>query len=52
MKKSGKTELISLTPAQVEAWKKALTPVYKDAEGRVGKALLDEFEKAKATATN
>jgi C4-dicarboxylate-binding protein DctP len=52
MKKSGKTELISLTPAQVEAWKKALTPVYKDAEGRVGKALLEEFEKAKATATN
>lgn len=52
MKKSGKTELITLTPAQVEAWKKALTPVYKDAEARVGKALLDEFEKAKGTATN
>lgn len=52
MKKSGKTELITLTPAQVEAWKKALTPVYKDAEARVGKALLDEFEKTKASATN
>ncbi|MEW6450963.1 MAG: TRAP transporter substrate-binding protein [Pseudomonadota bacterium] len=52
MKKSGKTELITLTPAQKDAWKTALTPVYKDAEGRVGKALLDEFEKAKGTATN
>jgi C4-dicarboxylate-binding protein DctP len=52
MKKSGKTELITLTPAQKEAWKKALMPVYKDAEARVGKSLLDEFEKAKGTATH
>src|SRR6476661_9007008 len=35
MKKSGKTELITLTQAQKDAWKKALMPVYKDAEGRV-----------------
>jgi len=27
-------------------------PVYKDAEARVGKSLLDEFEKAKGTATH
>jgi C4-dicarboxylate-binding protein DctP len=52
MKKSGKTELITLTQAQKEAWKKALMPVYKDAEARVGKSLLDEFEKAKGTATH
>ena len=53
MKKSGKTEFITLTQAQKDAWKKALTPVYKDAESRVGKSLLDEFEKAtKGTATN
>jgi C4-dicarboxylate-binding protein DctP len=52
MKKSGKTELITLTSAQKEAWKKALMPVYKDAEARVGKSLLDEFEKAKGAATN
>jgi C4-dicarboxylate-binding protein DctP len=52
MKKSGKTELITLTQAQKDAWKKALTPVYKDAEARIGKNLLDEFEKAKGTATH
>jgi C4-dicarboxylate-binding protein DctP len=52
MKKSGKTELITLTQTQKEAWKKALMPVYKDAEARVGKSLLDEFEKAKGTATH
>jgi C4-dicarboxylate-binding protein DctP len=52
MKKSGKTELITLTQAQKDAWKKALMPVYKDAEARVGKSLLDEFEKAKGTATH
>lgn len=53
MKKSGKTEFITLTSAQKDAWKKALMPVYKDAEGRVGKSLLEEFEKAtKGTATH
>jgi C4-dicarboxylate-binding protein DctP len=53
IKKSGKTEIIQLTAAQKAAWKKALTPVYKDAEGRVGKSLIEEFEKAtQATGTN
>jgi C4-dicarboxylate-binding protein DctP len=52
MKKSGKTEFITLTQAQKDAWKKALMPVYKDAEGRVGKSLLEELEKAKGTATH
>jgi C4-dicarboxylate-binding protein DctP len=53
MKKSGKTEFIELTAAQKAAWKKALTPVYEDAAARVGKPLLEEFEKAvQGTATN
>jgi C4-dicarboxylate-binding protein DctP len=53
MKKSGKTEFITLTAAQKAAWKQALTPVYKDAEARVGKALIEEFEKAiKEPTTN
>ena len=53
MKKSGRTQFITLTPAQKTAWRNALTPVYKDAEARVGKALIDEFEKAsKAPGTN
>ena len=46
MKKSGKTQFITLTAAQKADWKKALSPVYKDAESRVGKGLIDEFEKA------
>jgi C4-dicarboxylate-binding protein DctP len=53
MKKSGKTEFITLTPAQKANWKKALQPVYEDAAKRVGKSLIDEFEKEVAgAATN
>jgi C4-dicarboxylate-binding protein DctP len=53
MKKSGKTEIITLTDAQKVALKKALTPVYDDAAARVGKGLLQEFEKTvQGTATN
>jgi C4-dicarboxylate-binding protein DctP len=52
MKKSGKTEFITLTAAQKAAWKEALTPVYKDAEARVGKPLIAEFAKAIKRTTN
>ena len=52
MKKSGKTEFISLTPEQKAAWKAALDPVYKDMASRVGKDLLDEFVKETKAATN
>jgi C4-dicarboxylate-binding protein DctP len=52
MKKSGKTEFITLTAAQKASWKQAMSPVYKDAEARVGKALIDEFEKAVNAGTN
>ena len=53
MKKSGKTEFITLTPAQKANWKKALQPVYEDAAKRVGKSLIDEFEKeVQGSATN
>ena len=37
MKKSGKTEFITLTDAQKGNWKKALQPVYEDAAKRVTK---------------
>src|SRR5476651_2101013 len=52
MKKSGKTEFITLTDAQKAAWKQAMSPVFKDAETRVGKALIEEFEKAIKPSTN
>ena len=45
IKKTGKTEIITLTPEQDEAMRKAMEPVYKDVAGRVGQPLIDEFIK-------
>jgi C4-dicarboxylate-binding protein DctP len=43
IKKAGKTEIVSLTPAQDAAMRKAMDPAYKDVAGRVGQPLIDEF---------
>jgi C4-dicarboxylate-binding protein DctP len=40
VKASGKTEIITLTPAEKEAWKKASLAVHKENESRVGKDTL------------
>ncbi len=45
IKKSGKTEIITLTADQDEAMRKAMMPVYKDVASRVGQPLIDEFLK-------
>jgi C4-dicarboxylate-binding protein DctP len=45
IKKSGKTEILSLSPDQDEAMRKAMMPVYKDVASRVGQPLIDEFLK-------
>jgi C4-dicarboxylate-binding protein DctP len=45
IKKAGKTEIISLTPEQDAAMRKAMEPVYKDVANRVGQPLIDEFIK-------
>src|SRR3954449_5288503 len=45
IKKSGKTEIITLTPEQDAAMRKAMAPVYKDVATRVGQPLIDEFMK-------
>jgi C4-dicarboxylate-binding protein DctP len=45
IKKSGKSQLIALTPEQKAAWRKALEPVYTEMVSRVGKDILAEFEK-------
>jgi C4-dicarboxylate-binding protein DctP len=45
IKASGKTTLHTLTPAQVTAWKTAFKPVYKEAEKRVGKQIVDDLLK-------
>jgi len=40
VKASGKTEIVTLTPAEKEAWKKAAVAVHKENESRVGKDTL------------
>jgi C4-dicarboxylate-binding protein DctP len=45
IRKSGKTEIVTLTPAQDAAMRKAMEPVYKDVASRVGQPLIDEFIK-------
>jgi len=52
IKKSGKSEIIKLTPEQDEAMRKAMEPVYKDAASRVGQPLIDEFQKEAKGTTN
>src|SRR5512139_664002 len=46
VKKSGKTEILTLTPDQKAAMKKALIPVHKENEGRIGKDTIAEVYKA------
>src|SRR3954470_1795365 len=43
IRKAGKTEIITLTPEQDAAMRKAMEPVYKDVASRVGQPLIDEF---------
>jgi len=47
VKKSGRTEIITLTPEQKRAWKKALVKVHSepDIESRVGKGLIQQIYK-------
>ncbi|HEV8314548.1 MAG TPA: TRAP transporter substrate-binding protein [Burkholderiaceae bacterium] len=48
IKASGKTQIIELTDAQKTAWRKAMQPVYKEMEGRVGKDLIAAIQKESA----
>ena len=41
IRKSGRSEVITLTPAERAAWKKALIPVHKENESRVGKETIE-----------
>ena len=45
VKKSGKSEIIYLTPEQKKAWKKALLKVHKESESRIGKDLIQSIYK-------
>ena len=46
VRKTGKTEILTLTPEQKAAMKKALVVVHKENEGRVGKETIAEVYKA------
>ena len=52
IRKSGKSEILTLTPDQDAAMRKAMESVYKDVAGRVGQPLIDEFLKETRGATN
>jgi C4-dicarboxylate-binding protein DctP len=46
IKAAGTTTVYTLTPAERDEWRKAMAPVYKQMESRVGKATLDAMQKA------
>ena len=45
IRKTGRTDIVALTPAERLAWKRALLPVHRDAEARVGKELVEAIYK-------
>jgi C4-dicarboxylate-binding protein DctP len=45
IKKSGRTEIISLTPSELEEWRKAMLPIYDEMGARVGKQLILDIQK-------
>jgi len=48
IRKTGKTEVTVLTPQQQAEWRRALLPVQKQVEARIGKDLIDEINRATA----
>jgi C4-dicarboxylate-binding protein DctP len=52
IKKSGKSQVLALTPEEKAAWRKALEPVYTEMTSRVGKDVIAEFQKEAASATH
>ncbi len=52
IKKSGKTELITPTAAEMAAMRKSMDPIYEDMAKRVGKQLIDDVIKTVSSATN
>jgi C4-dicarboxylate-binding protein DctP len=45
VKKSGKTQVTALTPAERTAWKKALLKVHQESESRIGRELIQSIYK-------
>jgi C4-dicarboxylate-binding protein DctP len=49
IRKAGKTTIYNLNPQEQAAWRKALVPVQKQMEDRVGKDLIGQINKATAS---
>jgi C4-dicarboxylate-binding protein DctP len=45
VKATGKTEIVTLPPEAKAAWKKALVPVHREMESRIGKDIIQEVYK-------
>jgi C4-dicarboxylate-binding protein DctP len=52
IKKAGTTQIVIPTAAENEAMRKAMLPVYNDMSSRLGKGIIEEFQKEAAGATN
>src|SRR5215470_6917433 len=52
IKKSGKTEIINPTGAEMAAMQKAMEPLYQDMGSRVGKQLIEDVRKTAQGVTN
>jgi C4-dicarboxylate-binding protein DctP len=52
MRAAHHTEIITLTPQEEKAMRKALEPVVKEAASRVGQGLIDDFRKATGDTTH
>ena len=45
IRKTGKTQVITLTADEKKAWKKALLPVHREMEPKIGKELITSIYK-------
>jgi C4-dicarboxylate-binding protein DctP len=45
VRKSGRTQIITLTPEEKAAWKKALVQVHRENESRIGKEVIQSVYK-------
>jgi C4-dicarboxylate-binding protein DctP len=52
IKKAGTTQIITPTAAENEAMRKAMLPVYNEMANRLGKGIIEEFQKEANGATN
>ncbi len=52
IKKAGMTQIVIPTAAENEAMRKAMLPVYSEMATRLGKGIIEEFQKEAAGATN